>query len=437
MVDLLNSQQKKTGRGWNFLRRKQNSINNIANHSTTNPPLPTKQHINSETYDTDGSSINHHHHHHHHQPISTSDPLVSPQIHRQHGVSQISSPSVSRQSLKVLSPSAQTAQHHQHHEEHEIYSTLPSHQDTRKHIRNSRRTPVTDGTTHKSLPAGRTLSPINHQLPLVSHDANDHHHQQQRHGKDRLNDHLFIHPNTPLKLIFVRHSERANQALGPDWFSRAFDRRTGAYHPYDPKLPKILPSRRHFQAYEFDPPLTIRGLDDARITGQKMTDNNLSSTICLSSTALRCIQTCERLLSGMERRDSIPIRIEPGLFECPHFNNKLINSFMTKEELSKNGYNIKGDYKAMVSKINIPETLDQYFDRSQIVMQSIIDRYSFRGGNILIVTHAPGLVALTDALQKVKSNADTLYKTVSKFQYLKMLIAEFENGRWKLSSAPT
>jgi hypothetical protein len=57
-----------------------------------------------------------------------------------------------------------------------------------------------------------------------------------------------------LRIIFMRHGERANQALGPDWFNKAF--RTNSYRAYDPNLPYILPKRRFEQAYEFDAPLT-------------------------------------------------------------------------------------------------------------------------------------------------------------------------------------
>jgi hypothetical protein len=58
----------------------------------------------------------------------------------------------------------------------------------------------------------------------------------------------------PFRLIFMRHSERANQALGSDWFSKAF--RTNGYKSYDQNLPMVLPKRDFDQAYEFDTPLT-------------------------------------------------------------------------------------------------------------------------------------------------------------------------------------
>ena len=58
----------------------------------------------------------------------------------------------------------------------------------------------------------------------------------------------------PFRLIFMRHSERANQALGSDWFSKAF--RTNTYKSFDPNLPTVLPKRHSDQAYEFDAPIT-------------------------------------------------------------------------------------------------------------------------------------------------------------------------------------
>lgn len=58
----------------------------------------------------------------------------------------------------------------------------------------------------------------------------------------------------PLRIIFMRHGERANQALGPDWFFKAF--RTNTYRAYDQNLPFILPKRRFDDDYQFDAPLT-------------------------------------------------------------------------------------------------------------------------------------------------------------------------------------
>jgi broad specificity phosphatase PhoE len=138
----------------------------------------------------------------------------------------------------------------------------------------------------------------------------------------------------------------------------------------------------------------------------------------------------------MDRRDRIPIRIEPGLFECPHHNQKIVDSFMTKKELMENRYNIKHEYKAIIPKVTVPETLEDYFERSAIVMRGIIDRYGHYGGTVLIVTHAPGLLALTDAMKGLKTNTETFYRNVSVFSPLAMYIAEYDGSKWKYSDQP-
>lgn len=133
----------------------------------------------------------------------------------------------------------------------------------------------------------------------------------------------------------------------------------------------------------------------------------------------------------MERRDRIPIRIEPGLFECPHSYYHIVDSFMTKKELLENGYNIKHEYKPLISKLYVPETLDEYFERSATVMRGIINRYGPYGGTILIVTHAPGLLALTDAIKGFKPNIETFYQTVSTYSPLAMHTIEYDGTKWK------
>lgn len=138
----------------------------------------------------------------------------------------------------------------------------------------------------------------------------------------------------------------------------------------------------------------------------------------------------------MECTDRVPIRIEPGLFECPHFNYKIVDSFMTKKELIDNGYKIKADYKPLIQKITSPESLDEYFDRCVTVMRGIVDRYGHHGGTILVLTHAPGLLALTDAIQGKRPHHDTFYRTVATYPPLAAYIAEYDGTKWNLSEQP-
>jgi broad specificity phosphatase PhoE len=138
----------------------------------------------------------------------------------------------------------------------------------------------------------------------------------------------------------------------------------------------------------------------------------------------------------MDRRDRIAIRIEPGLFECPHFNHKIIDSFMTKKELMENRYHIKQDYKPLISKVTVPETLEEYFERSAHVIYGIVERYGPLGGTVLIVTHAPGLLALTDALKGIRPNAETFYHNVATYPPLAASIAEYDGSKWRFSEQP-
>jgi broad specificity phosphatase PhoE len=138
----------------------------------------------------------------------------------------------------------------------------------------------------------------------------------------------------------------------------------------------------------------------------------------------------------MDLSDRLPIRIEPGLFECPHLNHKIVESFMTKTELLENGYRIKPEYKPLIQKVEVPESLDQYFERCITVMRGIIDRYGHHGGTVLIVTHAPGLLALAGAVLGKRIHQETFYRTVATYPPLAVYIAEYDGTKWNHSDQP-
>lgn len=142
------------------------------------------------------------------------------------------------------------------------------------------------------------------------------------------------------------------------------------------------------------------------------------------------------MIPGIERQNSVPIRVEPGIFECPHFNSKVADSFMTKDELLDSGFNIKRDYAPVHKKIQVPESLLQYYDRCTTVMRTIIDRYIPFGGTVLLVTHAPGLLALTEALKGNRPNQDTFYRTVAAYPPLSMHVATYDGAKWRITSQP-
>jgi hypothetical protein len=198
------------------------------------------------SYDTDGAlgtqgnRSNQHHHHHHHRHLSSNnyEYLVSPRLPVRHHGEQSSksnggTPLQARLSHKVNStPTAFNGINHDHGDRDD--DSNYDGDTRRRHIRLSRRVhqpAVSSGNHTTRLPRS----------PAIMHHGNS----------------LAVTPSAqPLRIIFMRHSERANQALGPDWFNKAF--RTNTYKAYDQNLPFILPKRRFDQAYEFDVPLTGR-----------------------------------------------------------------------------------------------------------------------------------------------------------------------------------
>jgi hypothetical protein len=221
------------------------STNDYSERSTiavTRAPKPLSDRRSLDTtYDTDGgmgtagNTLKHHH-------ISSNnnyEHLVSPRLPKRRTTTQPSKqlaavPLQHRLSQKLhltATPSLSTAQSLDDRDEEELFENVARRP---RLSRRGQQPPLSNGTH-----AARVLrSPA---LP--------------RHGGP-----LPATPSVqPLRIIFMRHSERVNQALGPDWFIKAFSSRT--YKSYDPNLPVILPKRRFDQAYEFDVPLTGEKLD--------------------------------------------------------------------------------------------------------------------------------------------------------------------------------
>jgi hypothetical protein len=202
-------------------------------------PKPLSNHKSSDSsYDTDGGirrPANRSKHHH----ISSNnyEHLVSPRLLiRRHGVQplkQVSSipfqQQLSHKRLLTAKPSLNNSQNYDDRDEDANYEDDIRHRQIRP-TRHARQTPTP--------PSGNHGTRVGHPSALVQHSSP-----------------LAATPSIqPLRIIFMRHSERANQALGPDWFNKAF--RTNTYIAYDQNLPIILPKRRFDQAYEFDAPLT-------------------------------------------------------------------------------------------------------------------------------------------------------------------------------------
>jgi len=188
-------------------------------------------------YDTDGgigtsASISKFHH----KTSNGYEHFVSPRLSTKRSVIQGSNQlpvfsvrhHLSQQAHLTVNPSSVVEQNFDDKDE-ELMSEVDA---RRRHIRLSRRVPQRSPSTKNHG------THVTHPSTISRHDG------------------VFANTTSgrPFRLIFMRHSERINQALGPDWFSKAF--RTNSYKAYDQNLPIALPKRRFDQAYEFDTPLT-------------------------------------------------------------------------------------------------------------------------------------------------------------------------------------
>ena len=220
-----------------------NVYNDISSLVPIRPPKPLSNHMSlDKAYDTDGAigtSTNRSKHRHN---ITTADNnyeyLISPKLSsRRHGT----------QPVKVVTsiPLQQRLSHKMH------LTAPPSLNTSQNHIDRNDDSNYEDAAQHRHIRLSRRVRQI--PTPVGNHGA----------GARPIRSTALVQHNSqlpptpsiqPLRIIFMRHSERANQALGPDWFLKAF--RTNKYKAYDQNLPSILPKRRFDQAYEFDPPLT-------------------------------------------------------------------------------------------------------------------------------------------------------------------------------------
>lgn len=107
-------------------------------------------------------------------------------------------------------------------------------------------------------------------------------------------------------------------------------------------MPKTLPNREDISDFDFDPPLTEIGLLQAKLHGEELASKGIKITHVYSSPALRSIQTADKILEGMNLKDTVPIRIETGLFELMSWQNFIPNKYPFMEA---------GNYRKL-SKIN-------------------------------------------------------------------------------------
>jgi broad specificity phosphatase PhoE len=193
------------------------------------------------------------------------------------------------------------------------------------------------------------------------------------------------------KLFIIRHGERVDSTFGVNWLDQVFDKTTGVYHRINLNLPKKMVIRKDFKDFLFDPPLTELGLHQCKIVGEELAAQGIQIDHIYSSPALRCIQTADKILEGLQTRDKISIRIEPCLFEFLKWYPVVPVQwpFLDFDELTQNGYNIDKSYKPFypIESLRSDEDELMFYTRSHFITKSILKNHETNQGNLLIVGH--------------------------------------------------
>lgn len=195
----------------------------------------------------------------------------------------------------------------------------------------------------------------------------------------------------PQKLLVVRHAERVDSTFGAGWLDQVFDKPTGIYRRLNLNLPKKMVIRRDLKDFLFDPPLTELGLHECKMVGEELRAQGVEIHHVYASPALRCVQTADKILEGLQLRDQIPIRIEPCLFEFLKWYPTVPMKwpFLDLDELTKNGYNVDVSYKPFYPMESLRKDEDElmYYTRSHFIVTSILKNHQIDGGNLLLVGH--------------------------------------------------
>ena len=192
----------------------------------------------------------------------------------------------------------------------------------------------------------------------------------------------------PQKLFIIRHGERVDSTFGANWLHQVFDPNTGIYHRINLNLPKKMVTRKDYRDFLFDPPLTELGLHQCKLVGEEFAEQGIKIDHVYSSPTLRCIQTADQILQGLQMHDKIPIRIEPCLFEFLKWYPVLPLTwpFLNNEELAENGFNIDQSYKPFYPMESLRKDEDElmFYSRSHFITTSILKNHR---GNVLIIGH--------------------------------------------------
>ncbi|KAK9694373.1 Histidine phosphatase superfamily (branch 1) [Popillia japonica] len=240
------------------------------------------------------------------------------------------------------------------------------------------------------------------------------------------------------KLYIMRHGERVDFTFG-SWIPYCFDDK-GNYLRKDLNMPSTLPTRSTGPvAYIKDSPLTNIGTLQATLVGEALKQSDITIEYAYCSPSFRCLQTCDGVLAGLGIKDTLKIRIEPGLFEWLIWYPESLPVWFSDDELISFGYNIDKEYEPIISKEVLSErheSCELFYSRSAFVTRKILE--ISMNGNILFVGHAATLdVCSRDLLGKKPRTAADFSKVLQKVPYCSLMALEkCEENTWNFTEPP-
>ncbi|XP_071806227.1 ubiquitin-associated and SH3 domain-containing protein B-like [Asterias amurensis] len=243
----------------------------------------------------------------------------------------------------------------------------------------------------------------------------------------------------PRRLFVIRHAERVDITFGQQWLQYSFDTE-GNYLKKNINMPKKVPVRAGGPpSFNKDSPITEVGQFQATLTGESMRENGIKITHVYSSPALRCVQTAQAILQGLNSPDCHKIRIDTSLFEWLAWCKGILPKWLTHSELTAFGLNVDTNYKELISAsdLNLQENCQSYYKRGDALLRREIKEHP--EGDILIVGHASSLDGCTRYLQGLSARpALEFSKIVQKVPYCGAIALQeyIDFGIWDLITPP-
>ncbi|XP_053728500.1 ubiquitin associated and SH3 domain containing Bb isoform X2 [Synchiropus splendidus] len=250
------------------------------------------------------------------------------------------------------------------------------------------------------------------------------------------------HSRQPKRTVFVcRHGERMDVVFGKHWLSLCSDSK-GRYVRSNLNMPPSLPLWGGQRDYDMDAPITVLGSMQARLVGEALMESSTIIDQLYCSPSLRCIQTAQNILRGMQLDGKMKIRVEPGLFEWTKWvSGSCLPAWMSPAELAAAHFSVDTTYRPLLpaNKLTVSESYESYMSRSHQVTKDILSECKTSGSTVLIVAHASSLEACTRQLQgRSPQSAKDFIQVVRKIPYLGLCSCEEQgdSGMWQLVDPP-